>query len=66
MPFNQKTLLSANQMRKLRDTNTIMQDEYAYVAGDLVVAENVKKSEKRVLGEVTAILQEESKRVLRG
>lgn len=66
MPFNQKTLLSANQMRKLRDTNTIMQDEYAYVAGDLVVAENVKTSEKRVLGEVTAILQEESKRVLRG
>ena len=66
MPFNTKTLLSANQMQQLRESNTIARDEYAYVAGDLVVAENVKTSEKRVLGEVAAILQESSKRVLKG
>ena len=66
MSFNHKNLLSANQMRQLRESNTINRDEYAYVAGDLVVAENVKTSEKRVLGEVSSILQESSKRVLKG
>ena len=66
MPLNQKNHLSANQMRQLRESNTIDRDEFAYVAGDLVVAENVKTSEKRVLGEVSLILQESSKRVLKG
>lgn len=66
MSFNHKNLLSANQLRELRESNTINSDEYAYVAGDLVVAENIKTSEKRVLGEAASILKESSKRVLKG
>jgi len=66
MQFTQKNLLTASQMKQLRDLNRISGDEYAYVAGDLLVAENVKTSEKRVLGQAAEVLNESNKRVLKG
>ena len=66
MQFTQKNLLSASQMNALRAENKIERDEYAYIAGDLLVAENVKTSEKRVLGTATEVLSEGNKRVLKG
>ena len=66
MHLQQKTLLNKQQMSRLRENNTITAEEYAYVAGDLLVAENVKTSEKRVLGQASALLSENNKRVLKG
>lgn len=66
MIFNQKQILSAQQMNALRESNQISRDEYAYIAGDLLVAENVKTSEKRVLGQAADMLTEGQKRVLKG
>ena len=53
-------------MNALRESNQISRDEYAYIAGDLLVAENVKTSEKRVLGQAADMLTEGQKRVLKG
>jgi hypothetical protein len=39
--------------------------EYAYRAGDLIVAENPVTGGKRIVGKVT-LLTEQNKRVLRG
>jgi hypothetical protein len=66
MQFDTKVLLSAQQLQLLRNAQTITSEEYAYVAGDLVVAENVKSGEKRVLGYKAAVLAEGNKRVLKG
>ena len=66
MQFAHKNLLNAKQMNQLRELNKITRDEYAYIAGDLLVAENVKTSEKRVLGQATEVLNESNKRVLKG
>ena len=66
MHLQQKTLLNVQQMSRLRENNTITADEYAYIAGDLLVAENVKTSEKRVLGQAAALLSESNRRVLKG
>ena len=66
MIFNEKQILSAQQMNALRESNQISRDEYAYIAGDLLVAENVKTSEKRVLGQAADMLTEGQKRVLKG
>lgn len=67
MNYNHRELLSAAQIRYLRDANKISDKEYAFVAGDLLVAENVQTSEKRVLGTASELLNEQSsKRVLKG
>ena len=66
MHLQQKTLLNKQQMSRLRENNTITAEEYAYVAGDLLVAENVKTSEKRVLGQASSLLSENNRRVLKG
>lgn len=66
MHLQQKTLLNKQQMSRLRENNTITAEEYAYVAGDLLVAENVKTSEKRVLGQAASLLSENNRRVLKG
>ena len=67
MQLNQKTLLSPQQIKRLRDGGTLQADEYAFVAGDLLVAENIKTSEKRVLGQAADILVESgNRRVLKG
>jgi hypothetical protein len=66
MEFKQRTLLNAQQMKQLRELSKITSDEFAYVAGDLLVAENIKTSEKRVLGQAATILSESNRRVLKG
>tara|TARA_R110000824_G_scaffold311398_3_gene498557 strand:+ start:1582 stop:1743 length:162 start_codon:yes stop_codon:yes gene_type:complete len=53
-------------MKQLRELSKITSDEFAYVAGDLLVAENIKTSEKRVLGQAATILSESNRRVLKG
>ena len=57
--------ITPNQLAKLRTNNTISPNEYAYIAGDLIVAENATSGEKRVIGNVS-ILTESNKRILKG
>lgn len=66
MQFEERQTLPANQLVFLRNKNLIDNEEYAYVAGDLLVAENVKTSAKRVLGPALEVLGESKKRILKG
>ena len=66
MILNSKRVLTPEQISNLRNQNKILPEEYAYIAGDLLVAENIKTSEKRVLGNASEVLQEGSKRILKG
>ena len=66
MQFDEKQTLPANQLLLLRSKKLIENEEYAYVAGDLLVDENVKTSMKRVIGQVAEILGESKKRILKG
>ena len=60
------TQLSAEQTDKLRVLKLLSTNEFAYVAGDLIVAENPVTGERRMLGKSSDLLTEGSKRVLKG
>jgi len=63
--MNNETLNEA-QLNDLRTRGLLNEGEFAYRAGDLVVAENPVTGDKRVLGQVSSVLTESNKRVLRG
>ena len=52
-------------LEKLREKGVITQNEIAFVAGDVVVAENVVTRERRVLS-TGALLLESTRRILKG
>jgi len=58
--------LNEAQLNDLRTRGLLNEGEFAYRAGDLVVAENPVTGDKRVLGQVSALISESNKRVLRG
>ena len=58
--------LNEVQLNDLRTRGLLNEGEFAYRAGDLVVAENPVTGDKRVLGQVSSVLTESNKRVLRG
>jgi len=60
-----REMLTSQQLTNLRERGLISEQEFAYIAGDLLVAENVTSNEKRVVGEST-ILAESNKRLLKG
>ena len=57
--------LSSEAINSLRAKNLLSENEFAYQAGDLIVAENPVTGEKRIIGN-TEIMIESSKRVLKG
>ena len=62
-----RTHLKLAQISELRKRGLVKETETAYVTGDLLVAENVTSSARRILGKVNEILKlNESKRVLLG
>ena len=61
-----KTNLTEAQVHKLRSQGLLTEEEFVYRAGDLVVAENPITGQKRVVGQTSAILSENNKRVLKG
>ena len=61
-----KSVLSNDDLRALRESQVISQDEIAYRSGDLVIAENVITSERRVLDNVASYLNESKKKILKG
>jgi len=66
MILNTKQMLQAEQITQLRQKGVINEREYAYIAGDLLVAENVTTAEKRVIGNAQDVLTEGTRQVLRG
>ena len=58
-------LLTEAEIADLRSRNLVEPSEFAYRAGDLIVAENPVTGEKRVVRKNT-MLSENNKRVLKG
>ena len=63
--MSSKSDLSPQQIRHLRDTNQISQNEVAYFVGDLLVVENVVDGSKRIV-ENHGVTTESTKRILKG
>ena len=61
-----KTMMSEENMIRLRKNSLLNENEIAYSIGDLVVAENVTTGEKRVLENVENYISEGRKRILKG
>lgn len=62
-----RQLLSGGEIGKLKVKGLLQEEEYAYIDGDVVIAENVKSQDKRVLGKAAELLAESgTKRVLKG
>ena len=57
--------ITQTQLAELRRSKALSPNEYAYIAGDLVVAENATNGDKRVIGNVS-LLTESDRRVLKG
>lgn len=57
--------LTTDETQNLRSINLLSENEYAYRAGDLIVAENPVTGEKRIVGKIS-LLTENNKRVLKG
>jgi len=64
---NVKRLLGSQEILSLKQRGLLKEDEYAFVEGDIVIGENVRTQDKRVLGRAAELLVENgSKRVLKG
>ena len=62
-----RQLLDGSNISKLKGKGLLGEEEFAFVEGDMVVAENVKTQDKRVLGRAAELLVENgAKRVLNG
>ena len=59
------TQLNENEIRDLRQRGLINAEEFAFKAGDLIIAENPVTGEKRVVGQAS-MLSESTRRVLKG
>lgn len=60
------TSLENAHLTSLRERGLLSEEEIAYKAGDLIIAENPVSGEKRVLGQAATVLTESNKRVLKG
>ena len=61
-----REMLTSQQLTNLRERGLISEQEFAYIAGDLLVAENVTSNEKRVVGESNILSESNNKRLLKG
>jgi len=57
--------LTAEETDYLRRSNLLNDNEFAYKAGDLVIAENPETGDKRIITRAN-LLNESNKRVLKG
>jgi len=62
-----RQLLGGAEVGRLKNKGILKEDEYAYVEGDVVMAENVKTLDRRLVGKASELLTEGgAKRVLKG
>lgn len=58
--------LTSGQLATLRDQGLIEHSEIAFIAGDLLIAENPVSSTRRVVGDAKLLTEASNKRVLKG
>jgi hypothetical protein len=58
--------LDKTQLENLRMQGLIKETEIAFIAGDLLIAENPVTQTRRVIGESTLISEVSKKRILKG
>jgi len=64
---SQRQLLNGAEVGRLKVQGIIKEEEYAYIEGDVVMAENTKTQDRRVVGRAAELLTEGgAKRVLKG
>lgn len=63
--MSQSEALTESQVEDLRSRGLINTNEFAYKAGDLIVAEDPTTGTRRIVGQ-TNTLSESNKRVLKG
>ena len=63
--MSNKIELNPNQVKHLRESNQISQQEIAYFVGDILVVENVVNGSKRVIDN-HGMTFESTKRILKG
>lgn len=64
---SRKQLLTSKEIQSLKVLGLIKEDEYAFVEGDVVIGENIKTLDTRVLGKAADLLVESgAKRILKG
>ena len=62
-----RQLLGGAEIGFLKNRGVINEEEYAYVEGDTLIAENIKTLDKRFVGKAAELLAESGgKRVLNG
>ena len=61
-----KKEMDIKDIKLLRETSKIHDNEVAYYVGDIVIAENVLDGKKRIVSDAAAVLSESKKRVLKG
>lgn len=62
-----RQLLGGAEVGRLKNRGVLKEEEYAYLEGDMLIAENVKTQDRRVVGKATELLTESgAKRVLNG
>lgn len=64
---NSRKLLGGAELGRLKNNGVLKEEEYAYLEGDMLIAENVKTQDKRLVGKAAELLSEGgAKRVLNG
>lgn len=64
---NSRRLLNGAEVGRLKNKGILKEEEYAYIDGDMLMAENVKTQDRRLVGKVADLLSESgNKRVLNG
>ena len=58
--------LNEQQQSELRKQGLLTEEEFAFLAGDLIVAENPVSNTRRVVGDTKILSEGTNKRVLRG
>lgn len=58
--------LTSEQLAELRQKNLIEAGEVAFIAGDLLIAENPVTSTRRVVGNTTMLAEASTRRILKG
>lgn len=62
-----RQLLGGAEAGKLTIRGILKEEEYAYIEGDMIIAENTKTQDRRLVGRVAELLTESNtKRVLNG
>jgi len=66
MTESQRLQLTYSQLAILREQGVIAKDEIAFIAGDMLIAENPVTKRRRNAGDASLITESSNKRVLKG